>query len=185
MRSAEAPVVLPNVANLDDSFLFIVGTILNQNISGRIAWRNAYLLRDRIAVTPEGLCKSDADSVVRAIRGRPGSPAIHPFADVMADALLSAAMLVQETYGGDSRSVWRSAKSQADLEARFRRFRQIGPHKAQVAAFQLSEVYADQLSYAPEYPALSIESLCPSAIDMIRATLEPEVERDRRRTRVR
>lgn len=131
---------LPDATSKQGSFLFLVGVILNQNISGELAWRGVARLSERIDMRPEVLRKipvRDFESVLRS------APAIHPFIGAMAQAIIAAAEKVYAEYHGDARLLWRDSGSLADLMARMTRFRQIGGHKAEVAVFLLKEVYAE------------------------------------------
>ncbi len=71
---------LPDASTKRGAFLFLVGTILNQNISGERAWQNVTRLSGRIDLSPQGLSGYSADDLEPLVRL---SPAVHPFATAM------------------------------------------------------------------------------------------------------
>ncbi|WP_163512150.1 hypothetical protein [Fodinicola acaciae] len=147
---------LPDVATKHGSFLFLVGTILNQNISGELAWKGVARLSERVSLAPEQLVACPLDELTDKIRQ---APSIHPFATAMARAIHAAADRVCEQYDGDARSLWRQTASADHVATRLIQFRQIGQHKADVAVFLLTTVYGE-LDTAPE----GVEHACPSLL---------------------
>lgn len=131
---------LPDATTEQGGFLFLVGVILNQNISGELAWRGVIRLSERTDMRPQALRLRLVGEVEAALRC---APAVHPFAGAMARAIVAAAEQVCSKYQGDARLVWRSASSPAELLTRMTSFRQIGRHKAEVAMFLLTAVYAE------------------------------------------
>lgn len=131
---------LPNASTKRGSFLFLIGVILNQNISGDLAWRGVERLSGRINTDPRNLARQSLDLLESTLRR---SPSIHPFSATMAAAISEAAVTVRDQYQCDTRRLWREAAAPGDIIARLTRFRQIGRHKAEVAMFLLTEVYGE------------------------------------------
>lgn len=132
---------LPDATTEHGAFLFLLGIIFNQNISGELAWRGVARLSERLDLRPPELRLRSTDDVEVALRR---APVIHPFATAMARAVVDAAERVCSEYQGDARSLWRGAGSSTELTTRMTSFRQIGTHKAEVAMFLLASVYAER-----------------------------------------
>lgn len=131
---------LPDATTRQGAFLFLVGVILNQNISGELAWRGVARLSERLDLRPQAIRGRSVADVETTLRQ---APAVHPFAAGMARAVVSAADQVCREYQGDARSVWRTARTLPELNQRMTSFRQVGRHKADVAVFLLATVYAE------------------------------------------
>lgn len=155
-------IVLPDVETSDGAFLFLVGTILNQNIAGQQAWTGVARLADRGVTSPDVVHVAERDVVLAAVQQ---APMVHPFSQTMAEAIRAAATDVMNIYDGDARQLWQTAVTRHELLNRLVAFRQIGEHKADVAICLLAEVY----SVVPrKYGSLDrISTLCPSVLDML------------------
>jgi hypothetical protein len=151
---------LPDASTKDGAFLFLVGVILNQNISGELAWRGVARLSDRTDLRPQNLLGISV-CAFEPLFTHP--PAVHPFAATMARAVLEAAERVCNEYRGDTRLLWRGAADSQDVANRLRRFRQIGSHKSDVAVFLLVSVY-QELSTSP---SPTVPHACPSLISYL------------------
>lgn len=152
---------LPDIDHPDGAFAFLVGTVLSQNISGAQAWDGARRLAAAGFGSALDTCHAGSDAIAITIRK---SPAIHPFAAPMANAIWAAATTVLAAYQGDARRVWLTASTREELHSRLVSFRQIGPHKAAVAIHLLAEIY----SVVPRhYRTPHMESLCPSVIQAL------------------
>ncbi|RZS44417.1 putative HhH-GPD family protein [Herbihabitans rhizosphaerae] len=148
---------LPDATTKQGAFLFLIGTILNQTISGELAWRGVARLATRLDLHPYVLQQRSVEDIEAALRR---APAIHPFAGAMARAIKAAADQVCQEYHGDARSLWRTAGSTTDLTARMTSFRQVGRHKAEVAVFLLAVVYGEWETAAPSHA----EQICPALL---------------------
>jgi uncharacterized HhH-GPD family protein len=154
---------LPAIATSEGAFLFLVGTILNQNISGEQAWRGVARLSERLEMHPVQIARRDRVEIESAIRQ---APAVHPFATVMSRAILSAAQQVCRDYRGDARLIWRTSTGSREVARRLVGFRQIGQHKAAVATFLLATVYGEQ-----EVSNVSaVGKICPAVLKYVGAT---------------
>lgn len=145
---------LPDASTRRGAFFFLVGVILNQNISGALAWRGVSHLSARMELVPERIWRCSVLDLELSIKQ---PPAVHPFASAMAHAIRDAAEQVCRRYDGDARRIWRQADNVVDVAACLTSFRQIGQHKADVAVFLLSSVYGE-LDAASQ----GIEQVCPS-----------------------
>lgn len=148
---------LPDASTERGSFLFLIGVILNQNISGELAWRGVERLSERINIDPRYLAQHPVDRLEAALRD---SPAVHPFGATMAAAIRDAAAMVRDEYRCDTRRVWREAAGAGDILARLTRFRQIGRHKAEVAMYLLTEVYRE----VDAGSVIRIQDRCPALL---------------------
>lgn len=148
---------LPDASTEHGSFLFLIGVILNQNISGELAWRGVERLSRRIETHPRYLARHPAGRLESALRR---APAIHPFGATMARAIGEAAVVIRDEYGCDTRRLWREAATGGDLRTRLTRFRQIGRHKADVAVYLLTEVYGETDAGS----GIQIEERCPALL---------------------
>jgi len=157
---------LPDVATKQGAFLFLVGVILNQNISGELAWRGTARLSDRIDLHPRNVTKYSPDEVEVVLRR---TPAIHPFASAMSRAIIEAAERVCRDYLADARLLWQDSPSQGEFLTRMTCFRQIGKHKAEVAMFLLTTVYGALNANTN----IDIEQMCPALISYLNAESIP------------
>jgi uncharacterized HhH-GPD family protein len=148
---------LPNASTVQGAFLFVIGVILNQNISGERAWRGVDRLSERIDARPRCLATRSPDELRIIIHQ---TPAIHPFSSAMSHAIVAAAEQICANYGGDARRIWRDADDGRDVVARMTAFRQIGKHKAEVAVYLLTTVY-DELA---EPETHGVEAACPALL---------------------
>jgi uncharacterized HhH-GPD family protein len=151
---------LPDAATERGSFLFLAGIILNQNISGELAWLGVKRLSRRVDMDPRHVSRRSADELEVILRR---SPVIHPFTATMALAITEAAVVVRDHYQGDTRRLWREAAGAADVIVRLTRFRQIGQHKAEVAMFLLAEVYGETDAGS----GIDIEERCPALLSYL------------------
>ena len=62
-----------------------------------------------------------------------GPPALHRYTSLMPEALVDAAARVCDEYDGDAGRIWADEPTAAELDARFRRFKRVGPKKAAMA----------------------------------------------------
>lgn len=148
---------LPNASTEHGSFLFLTGIILNQNISGELAWLGVKRLSRRVDMDPQQVSRCSADELEAILRR---SPVIHPFTATMAQAITEAAAVVRDQYQGDARRLWRESTGKGDVIARLTSFRQIGRHKAEVAMFLLAEVYGE----VDAGSGIDIEERCPALL---------------------
>lgn len=151
---------LPDASTEKGAFLFLIGVILNQNISGELAWRGVARLSERTSMRPQSLNRGSTEALVPHLQR---TPAIHPFASTMSRAIVEAAGVVCQEYRGDTRLLWRQGVSVEDVISRLTRFRQVGRHKAEVAVYLLTAVYGE-LAVAP--PA-GVELACPALISYL------------------
>lgn len=151
---------LPDATSKKGAFLFLVGVILNQNISGELAWRGVARLSERTNMQPHSLTKRSGEELVPYMQR---APAIHPFASTMSRAIVEAAELVCQRYDGDTRLLWRQATSTEEVVSRFTRFRQVGRHKAEVAVFLLTSVYGE----LDTTPPTGTERACPALLSYL------------------
>src|SRR5256885_24090 len=119
---------LPDASTERGAFLFLIGIILNQNISGDLAWRGVDRLSQRVDAHPRLLAEHPVGRLETTLRR---APAIHPFAATMALAIIEASAEVRDNYRCDARLLWRDATSTTEVMTRLLRFRQIGRHKAE------------------------------------------------------
>lgn len=148
--------LLPDISQRDGAFHFLIGVILNQQISGEQAWRGVAALADRITLTATDVAMMGPDEVRTHISR---SPAVHPFASAMAFAIYEAGEQVVSTYSGDARNIWRESADERDLLRRFSSFRQVGNHKAQVAHYLLVAGYGALPAHTTNR---HVAALCPS-----------------------
>jgi endonuclease III len=146
---------LPNASTEKGSFLFLVGVILNQNISGEMAWRGVARLSERTSLRPRHLMNTSVVDLTALIKI---APAVHPFAVAMSRAVVEAAELVCRECDGDARLLWRKAGSAEEAVVKLTTLRQVGRHKAEVAVFLLTSVYGELDSV----PRIEIGRSCPA-----------------------
>lgn len=151
---------LPDASTKRGSFLFLVGIILNQNVSGEQAWRGVDRLSKRVDARPERLVERSPEELGDILRQ---APVIHPFVDTMAEAIAGAAEHVCRDYQGDVRRLWRRARDHQDVISRMTGFRQIGKHKAEVAVFLLTTVYGELGGNPPP----DVATACPALLSYL------------------
>ncbi|MEU7525975.1 hypothetical protein AB0A74_09595 [Saccharothrix sp. NPDC042600] len=148
---------LPNAATENGAFLFLVGIILNQNISGELAWRGVARLSERTSMAPQHLAEGSASDLALFIQE---APAVHPFTSAMSRAIFEAAEVVCGKYDGDARLLWRQSTSAEEVMSKLTKFRQVGRHKAEVAVFLLTSVYGELDAEPPS----GVERACPALL---------------------
>jgi uncharacterized HhH-GPD family protein len=151
---------LPDATHADEAFLFLIGIILNQNISGELAWRGVAQLSERLDLHPQNLVRLSREEIESTLRQ---PPAIHPFTTVMARAIAEAADRICRDYSADARHVWRTALSPSEVIERLTRFRQVGRHKAEIAVFLLTSVYGELTTSVP----IDIGRSCPALLSYL------------------
>jgi uncharacterized HhH-GPD family protein len=114
----------------DDPFAFLLGVVFDEGIKAERAWEAPYLLKQRLGhLDPARMRESPAE--VRAAVEQP--PTLHRYVELMPEALVAAAARVCDEYGGDASAIWSGSPTAAEVDARLRRFRRIGPKKAAMA----------------------------------------------------
>ena len=146
---------LPDITDQLGAFHFVVGIILNQQISGERAWRGVESLADRVDLSPRSVATIDVHVLAHHLAQ---APAVHPFTSAMGFAICDAGHRIVTEFGGDARNIWKNCDSHG-LIKRLTAFRQIGHHKALVARHLLTMGYG-VISAGSEWHAVDI--LCPS-----------------------
>lgn len=128
-HSEEADVLLR-----EDPFAFLLGVVFDEGIKAERAWEAPYLLKRRLGhLDPARMRDSSAE--VRAAVAQP--PTLHRYTQLMSEAVVAAATRVCEQYGGDATAIWSGSPTTAEVDARLRQFRRIGPKKAAMAVEML------------------------------------------------
>jgi uncharacterized HhH-GPD family protein len=152
---------LPDLRHPGGDVEFVLGVVLNQNIRAEIAWRGPATLRQRLGhLDPGRLARTPAAELQRALAA---PPAVHPFAERMADFVRGSCGVLASRYGGSAAGLWADGPSLADLRRRFVALPGIGTHKAEVAAVLLSRHYGVRLADGPVDPAMAV-ALCPRLV---------------------
>lgn len=110
-----------------DPFAFLLGVVLDDGAGSERAWEGPVVLQQRLGhLDPWRLRNQPAD--VRAAVA--GPPAIHHDVEGMAEAIVMAATRVCTHYDGDAARIWAPDATAAEVDARLRAFRGIGPRQA-------------------------------------------------------
>lgn len=110
-----------------DANAFLIGYILDQQVTVQKAFRGPADLLDRIGtLEPAAIAAMPLDQVEAAFAQK---PAIHRFPGAMAKRVRAAMGIVAEQYGGDAARIWLEASDYDDLAARLAQVPGMGPGK--------------------------------------------------------
>ncbi|QGF22599.1 DUF6884 domain-containing protein [Raineyella fluvialis] len=135
-----------------DPFAFLLGVVLDEGIRAERAWGGPLELKKRLGHLDPWRVRDQRDDVRAAVAG---PPALHRFVEIMAEAIVDAADRVCSTYGGDASRLWAPGSTAAQVDARLRKFRKIGPKKAAMAVellvthfgIELAELQGTNVAY--------------------------------------
>lgn len=105
----------------------LMGILFDQRIRAEVAFAGPYKLRQRLGhFDLDRLAKMDPDAFLRVFSE---PPAVHRFANVMAERTQDFARLLTAEYAGDARNIWKDGASFATLQMRVKEIRGFGPGK--------------------------------------------------------
>ena len=131
--------LLPDLDVLDGALAFLLGSLYNQQISSKSAWRAPGRLAERLGgLHAHDLAGADPRWLTAVMRE---GPAIHPFASTMASRTIDMGARLVEEYGGVATNLWADEPSGGELLTRLTGFAGIGRHKATVAIALLTRHY--------------------------------------------
>jgi uncharacterized HhH-GPD family protein len=154
--------IVPRIDSADGAMVFVTGLLLNQGQHSARAWAGALALRERLVgnLEPAAILALSPDALRDIMRA---SPAVHRFPGRMSEQLLSLCQHLDDEYDGDPSRIWAPPVHERELIRRLRRLPGVGPHKAAIAVFLLTNVYSViVLGDQPEGPDLS--EICPGLV---------------------
>lgn len=149
---------LPDLSAPQGDLAFLLGVILNQSIRSEVAWRGPGLLRERLGHLDARRLAATPHAELRDLLAVPA--AVHPFAERMARNIAGSCSILVERYGGRAGNLWRGRPSLPELVGRLTELPGIGPHKAHVAVFLLTQQYGVSLGDGSVDEARAL-ALCP------------------------
>lgn len=106
----------------------LIGVLLDQQIRAEVAFSGPYNLSQRLGhLDLRTIAKMDADAF-KEIFGR--KPAIHRFANMMANRVQTLAGAVVDEYEGDASKLWAGVDEDAAIRRRAKQLPGFGPSKA-------------------------------------------------------
>lgn len=126
-----------------DPFALLVGMLLDQQFPMERAFAGPAKIRDRFGtMDPEAIAGAEPDAFADLCAT---PPAIHRYGRSMAGRVQSLARVVVDDYAGDTRSIWETASSGAELFDRLRALPGFGDQKAKI----FTALLAKQLGVKP------------------------------------
>ena len=118
----------------------LIGMLLDQQIPMEKAFTSPDVLRERLGGTLDAktIASYDPDAFEEIFRT---PPALHRFPAAMAKRVQELGRILVDEYGGDAESVWRDAKTGAELVARIGKLPGFGAQKAQIFAALLGKQF--------------------------------------------
>lgn len=111
----------------EDPNAFLIGFILDQQVTVQKAFRGPWELRERLGtLDPAAIAALPLEQVEAAFAEK---PAIHRFPSAMAKRVREAMALVAERYDGNAARLWWEAEDLADLERRLSEIPGLGAGK--------------------------------------------------------
>lgn len=99
-----------------DANAFLIGYILDQQVTVQKAFRGPWELRERIGtLDPAEISRMPLDYLKQAFSAK---PALHRFPAMMAERVHQAMRIITEDFGGDSANIWLDARDYDDLGVR-------------------------------------------------------------------
>ena len=110
-----------------DPAAFLIGWILDQQVTVQKAFRGPYDLRERLgSIEPATLAATPLAELERVFGEK---PALHRFPKAMAARVQQAMQIVVDRYGGDAGAMWWEAADYDDLAARIKEIPGLGAGK--------------------------------------------------------
>lgn len=111
---------------------FVIGCIMDRQISAEKAWQVPYRLKDRLGYFDfHRLSKTSRSYFVKLMLRK---PALHRFATDMGENIYNAIQLIKNEYKGNAALLWIGKPSSATVVRRFLEFDGVGPKIATMAA---------------------------------------------------
>jgi uncharacterized HhH-GPD family protein len=114
----------------EDPFAFLLAVIADMGIKAERAWALPYELRKRIGQLTPTYVRANADAVRLAFQER---PKLHRFIHLVPNWFIDAALIVLDTYDGDTARLWSDEPTATELRRRLEVFPGIGQKKAAMA----------------------------------------------------
>lgn len=121
----------------DNPNAVLIGVLLDQQMRAEVAFSGPYKLHQRLGhLDMQMIAQMDADKF-KDIFGR--KPAVHRFANMMADRVQNLAQAVVDEYGGDASKIWADASDEGTIKKRAKQLPGFGASKVNtlVAALDL------------------------------------------------
>jgi uncharacterized HhH-GPD family protein len=115
----------------NNSFAYLFGVILDQNIKAEKAWEIPYLLKQRLGHLNVHKIANMKDEDLVAIFNQ--KPKLHRFPKIMALRIKKACQLLVKRYNGKTENIWKDNPKSSELVKRFKEFEGIGQKKASMA----------------------------------------------------
>jgi uncharacterized HhH-GPD family protein len=115
----------------DDPLALLIGMVLDQQVPLEWAFSAPLRLKQRLGGTLDAadIAAMDPDALAKVFSER---PALHRFPGANAKRVHELCRIVVERYGGEPASIWRTAKTGAELYARVKSLPGFGEQKARI-----------------------------------------------------
>ena len=114
----------------EDPNAILIGILLDQQIRAEAAFSGPHKLAQRLGHLDMGkIASMDADDF-KEVFGQ--KPAVHRFANMMAERVQKLARFIQETYDGDASGIWNDGADLKTVEKRAREIPGFGANKAKM-----------------------------------------------------
>ena len=111
----------------EDGNAMLIGTLLDQQIRAEVAFSGPLKLKERLGhLDLKKIAAMDAEKFAEVFSEK---PAVHRFANMMAERVQKLAQAVVDQYGGDGARIWKEADDEKDLEKRAKALPGFGPGK--------------------------------------------------------
>lgn len=111
----------------EDANAFLIGYILDQQVTVQKAFRGPWDLRERIGtLEPAAIAAMPLEELNAAFAQK---PALHRFPTAMAKRVHAAMAIVADTYGGNAARIWHEAADYGDLAERLAQIPGLGGGK--------------------------------------------------------
>jgi uncharacterized HhH-GPD family protein len=139
-----------------DPLAFLIGFVLDQQVTVQTAFRAPFELQRRIGALDARLIADMDDGEFEEIFTR--RPRLHRYARMMSRRTQQLCRMIARDYGGEAQRVWTEAADAADLERRLRALPGIGPAKAKtiiaILGRRLGVRPAGWEEHLPDHPTL-------------------------------
>lgn len=114
----------------DDPNAILMGILLDQQIRAEVAFSGPYKLKQRLGhLDMKKIAGMDPDEFKRVFSEK---PAIHRFANMMAERVQNLARAISEKYDGDASKMWKGASDRKEVEKRAKELPGFGPGKVKM-----------------------------------------------------
>ncbi len=140
-----------NVLIAEDPMAFLVGFVLDQQVTVQKAFMGPLVLRERLgSIDAATLASADLEPVFRE------RPAVHRYPGSMAQRVHDLAVHVRDHYDGDAARVWTDARDAAELKANLEALPGFGAMKTTSVAAVLAKRFGVEAAQEliPWHPTL-------------------------------